>query len=87
MLSSRRWILSSLWWWQYGKILPQAVLGSPPIWCINVHASLLPRAARRGADPVVDPAGRSENRRDNHVYGRRGLDTGDMLLKAETGNW
>jgi methionyl-tRNA formyltransferase len=34
----------------YGLILPKAVLGIPPLGCINVHFSLLPRW--RGAAPV-----------------------------------
>ena len=34
----------------YGKILTEAVLGTPPLGMINVHASLLPRY--RGAAPV-----------------------------------
>ena len=34
----------------YGVILPQAVLDIPPLGCINVHASLLPRW--RGAAPI-----------------------------------
>ena len=34
----------------YGVILPQAVLDIPPLGCINVHASLLPRW--RGAAPL-----------------------------------
>lgn len=34
----------------YGLILPVEVLGIPPLGCINVHASLLPR--HRGAAPV-----------------------------------
>ncbi|MCA1581582.1 MAG: methionyl-tRNA formyltransferase [Acidobacteria bacterium] len=34
----------------YGKILPFAVLDLPPLGCVNVHASLLPR--HRGASPV-----------------------------------
>jgi methionyl-tRNA formyltransferase len=34
----------------YGKILPAAVLATPPLGLINVHASLLPR--HRGAAPV-----------------------------------
>ncbi len=35
----------------YGQILPKAVLELPPLKCINVHFSLLPR--HRGASPVV----------------------------------
>lgn len=34
----------------YGRILPQAVLDIPRIFCVNVHGSLLPRY--RGAAPV-----------------------------------
>ena len=34
----------------YGKILPAAVLDTPPMGLVNVHASLLPR--HRGAAPV-----------------------------------
>ena len=34
----------------YGVILPQAVLDIPPLGCVNVHASLLPRW--RGAAPI-----------------------------------
>jgi methionyl-tRNA formyltransferase len=34
----------------YGLILPQAVLDIPPLGCVNIHASLLPRW--RGAAPI-----------------------------------
>jgi methionyl-tRNA formyltransferase len=34
----------------YGKLLPPAVLDVPPLGCVNVHASLLPR--HRGAAPI-----------------------------------
>lgn len=34
----------------YGLILPQSVLDTPPLGCVNVHASLLPRW--RGAAPI-----------------------------------
>ena len=34
----------------YGLLLPQAVLDIPPMGCLNVHASLLPRW--RGAAPI-----------------------------------
>ena len=34
----------------YGKILPKAVLEIPPMGCVNVHASLLPKY--RGAGPI-----------------------------------
>jgi methionyl-tRNA formyltransferase len=35
----------------YGKLLPSEVLELPPLGCVNVHASLLPR--HRGASPVA----------------------------------
>ena len=34
----------------YGKLLPDAVLDLPPLGCVNVHASLLPKY--RGASPI-----------------------------------
>src|SRR6266498_4658866 len=34
----------------YGKILPGEILNLPPLGCVNVHASLLPR--HRGASPI-----------------------------------
>jgi len=34
----------------YGLLLPQEILNTPPLGCINVHASLLPRW--RGASPI-----------------------------------
>jgi methionyl-tRNA formyltransferase len=34
----------------YGRILPAEILGLPPLGCVNVHASLLPRW--RGASPI-----------------------------------
>ncbi len=34
----------------YGRILPQDILDSPPMGCINVHSSLLPKY--RGAAPI-----------------------------------
>src|ERR1700761_5144772 len=34
----------------YGQILPRAILAAPPLGCINIHGSLLPRW--RGAAPI-----------------------------------
>lgn len=66
----------------YGLILPISVLKAPKFGCINVHASLLPRW--RGAAPIQraieagdDVSGVTIMQMD------AGLDTGDMLLKAE----
>lgn len=66
----------------YGKILPENILDLPKYACINVHGSLLPKY--RGAAPIQ----RSVLAGDK-VTGvttmlmAQGLDTGDMLLKAE----
>lgn len=65
----------------YGLILPQAVLDTPRLGCINVHASLLPRW--RGAAPIQRAIEAGD--RDSGVTIMQmaaGLDTGDMLLKA-----
>lgn len=65
----------------YGLILPQAVLDTPRLGCINVHASLLPRW--RGAAPIHRAllAGDAETG-VTIMQMNVGLDTGDMLLKA-----
>ena len=63
----------------YGLILPASVLGIPPLGCINIHASLLPRW--RGAAPIhrAIEAGDSETG-ITIMQMDEGLDTGDMLL-------
>jgi methionyl-tRNA formyltransferase len=67
----------------YGLILPQVVLDSPRLGCINSHASLLPRW--RGAAPIqrAIEAGDSESG-VTVMQMEAGLDTGPMLLKAHT---
>ncbi|MFQ5876514.1 MAG: methionyl-tRNA formyltransferase [Acidobacteriota bacterium] len=66
----------------YGRILPPEILGLPPRWCINLHASLLPKY--RGAAPVARAVMAGE--RVTGVTTMRmdkGLDTGDILLQRE----
>jgi len=65
----------------YGLILPKAVLDTPRLGCINVHASILPRW--RGAAPIqrAIEAGDSETG-VTIMQMDVGLDTGDMLIKA-----
>ncbi len=65
----------------YGLILPQWVLDLPPLGCINIHASLLPRW--RGAAPIhrAIEAGDTETG-ITIMQMDAGLDTGPMLLKA-----
>jgi len=67
----------------YGQIIPQSILDIPPMGIINVHASLLPKY--RGAAPIQWAIARGETK--TGVTTMRidaGLDTGDMLLKAES---
>ena len=63
----------------YGLILPQWVLGTPRLGCLNIHASLLPRW--RGAAPIhrAIEAGDAETG-ITIMQMDAGLDTGDMLL-------
>jgi methionyl-tRNA formyltransferase len=67
----------------YGQIIPQSVIDLAPLGIINVHASLLPKY--RGAGPIQWAIANGETR--TGVTTMRidaGLDTGEMLLKAET---
>lgn len=66
----------------YGKILPKEIIEYPKYGCINIHASLLPQL--RGAAPIqwsvingFEKTGVTSMQMDE------GLDTGDMLVKAE----
>lgn len=63
----------------FGQILPQRVLDIPPLGCINVHASLLPRY--RGAAPMQRCLMAGESMTGvTTMFMDAGLDTGDMLL-------
>lgn len=67
----------------YGKILPKEVLGIPQLGCINIHASLLPKY--RGAAPIHRAVINGEEVTGvTLMYMAEGLDTGDMIAKAET---
>jgi methionyl-tRNA formyltransferase len=62
----------------YGLILPQSVLDTPPLGCINVHASLLPRW--RGAAPIERAILAGDSVSGVTIMQMdKGLDTGDML--------
>jgi methionyl-tRNA formyltransferase len=67
----------------YGLILPQAVLDVPPLGCLNIHASLLPRW--RGAAPIerAIEAGDAESG-VSIMKMDAGLDTGPVLLARAT---
>ena len=65
----------------YGKILSKKMLAVPPMGCVNVHASLLPRL--RGAAPIQWAVIRGEA--DAGITIRQldeGMDTGPMLLQG-----
>lgn len=65
----------------YGLILPQAVLDTPKMGCINVHGSLLPRW--RGAAPIQRALWAGDKETGITIMQMDiGLDTGDMLLKT-----
>lgn len=66
----------------FGQILPQEVLDIPRLGCVNVHASLLPKY--RGAAPIQHVILDGETVTGvTTMLMDAGLDTGDMLLKAE----
>lgn len=66
----------------YGKILPQNVLDYPKYGCVNVHGSLLPKY--RGAAPMQRAIIDGEKVTGiTTMLMAAGVDTGDMLLKAE----
>lgn len=66
----------------YGQILSAEILSIPKYGCINVHASLLPKL--RGAAPLNWAIIKGETKTGvTTMQMDVGLDTGDMLLKAE----
>ena len=66
----------------YGKILPKYLLDYPRLGCINLHGSLLPKY--RGAAPMQRAIIDGEEKTGvTTMYMAEGLDTGDMLEKAE----
>lgn len=67
----------------FGQFLPKQMLALPPLGCINVHASLLPYY--RGAAPIHWAVINGEPLTGvTTMYMDVGMDTGDMILKAET---
>lgn len=69
----------------YGKILPDYIIEYPKYGCVNVHASLLPKY--RGSAPIqwaIINGERVTGVTTQCIKMNSGVDTGDMLLKAET---
>ena len=66
----------------FGQILSKDILSLPPLGCVNVHASLLPRY--RGAAPMQWAIVRGETETGiTTMFMDEGLDTGDMLLQEK----
>ena len=66
----------------FGQLLPKAILEIPKYGCVNVHASLLPKY--RGAAPIQWAVTDGEEVSGvTTMLMDEGLDTGDMLEKAE----
>lgn len=67
----------------YGLILPQLILDTPRLGCLNMHASILPRW--RGAAPIQRAimAGDTETGVDAMMM-EAGLDTGPVLASVRT---
>ena len=67
----------------YGQILSQEILDMPRLGCINVHGSILPQY--RGAAPIQWSLYNGDRETGiTTMLMDKGLDTGDMLLKAYT---
>ena len=67
----------------YGRILPQKVLDIPPMGCINIHASLLPKY--RGSAPYQWAVLNGEKETGvTAMYLCREMDAGDMIDVAKT---
>lgn len=67
----------------YGKILPVSILELPKYGCVNIHASLLPKY--RGAAPIHRAIINGDKTTGvTLMYMAEGMDTGDMIAKAET---
>lgn len=65
----------------YGLILPEVVLQTPRLGCLNVHGSLLPRW--RGAAPIQRAIWAGDKETGVTIMQMNaGLDTGDMLSKV-----
>lgn len=64
----------------YGKIIPQDLLELPPLGCINVHPSLLPKY--RGASPIQSAILHGEDETGVTImYQSAALDAGDIILQ------
>jgi methionyl-tRNA formyltransferase len=67
----------------FGQILPKEIIDYPPLKCLNIHPSLLPKY--RGAAPINWPIIRGETKTGVTIMLMdEGMDSGDILLQEET---
>jgi methionyl-tRNA formyltransferase len=67
----------------YGKILPKSILDIPPLGCVNIHGSLLPKY--RGAAPIQHAILNGETTTGvTSIYMDVGMDDGDIILTKST---
>ena len=67
----------------FGQILPKAIIDYPPLKCLNIHPSLLPKY--RGAAPLNWQIIRGETKTGVSIMIMdEGMDSGDILLQEET---
>jgi methionyl-tRNA formyltransferase len=67
----------------FGQILPKVIIDHPPLQCLNIHPSLLPKY--RGAAPINWSIIRGETKTGVTIMLMdEGMDSGDILLQQET---
>jgi methionyl-tRNA formyltransferase len=67
----------------FGQILPKVIIDFPPLGCLNIHPSLLPKY--RGAAPINWPIIRGEIKTGVTIMLMdEGMDSGDIILQNET---
>ncbi len=67
----------------FGQIVSKSILNIPPLGCINVHASILPKY--RGASPIQQAIIDGEDETGITImYMDEGMDTGDIILQRYT---
>lgn len=67
----------------FGQILPKTIIDYPPLKCLNIHPSLLPKY--RGAAPLNWQIIRGETKTGVSIMIMdEGMDSGDVLLQEET---
>jgi methionyl-tRNA formyltransferase len=67
----------------FGQILPKSIIDFPPLKCLNIHPSLLPKY--RGAAPINWPIIRGETMTGVTIMLMdEGMDSGDIVLQQQT---